>query len=99
MCNFFKCIFVEFKFNIIHFEKAHVLLYKRIFGLGKDAYHRLKRINPDEYNGASLLGLTAVVVKSHGSANVDAFARAIADAALQARLQIPQKILAGLQRY
>ena len=65
----------------------------------KDAYHRLKRINPDEYNGASLLGLTAVVVKSHGSANVDAFARAIADAALQARLQIPQKILAGLQRY
>ena len=65
----------------------------------KDAYHRLKRINPDEYNGASLLGLTAVVVKSHGSANVDAFTRAIADAALQARLQIPQKILAGLQRY
>ena len=65
----------------------------------KDAYHRLKRINPDEYNGASLLGLTAVVVKSHGGANVDAFARAIADAALQARLQIPQKILAGLQRY
>ena len=63
------------------------------------AYHRLKRINPDEYNGASLLGLTAVVVKSHGGANVDAFARAIADAALQARLQIPQKILAGLQRY
>ena len=37
--------------------------------------------------------------QSHGSANVDAFARAIADAALQARLQIPQKILAGLQRY
>ena len=68
----------------------------------KDAYHRLKRINPDEYNGASFIslrGLTAVVVKSHGSANVDAFARAIADAALQARLQIPQKILAGLQRY
>ena len=66
----------------------------------KDAYHRLKRINPDEYNGASLLGLTAVVVKSHGSANMDAFARAIADAALQARLQIPtKKFLAGLQRY
>ena len=30
----------------------------------KDAYHRLKRINPDEYNGASLLGLTAVVVRA-----------------------------------
>ncbi len=60
---------------------------------------RLKRINPDEYNGASLIGLKAVVVKSHGSANVNAFAHAIADAACQARQQLPEKILAGLARY
>ena len=60
---------------------------------------RLKRINPDEYNGASLIGLKAVVVKSHGSANVNAFAHAIADAAFQARHQLPEKILAGLARY
>lgn len=60
---------------------------------------RLKRINPDEYNGASLIGLKAVVVKSHGSANVNAFAHAIADAAFQARQQLPEKILAGLARY
>ena len=60
---------------------------------------RLKRINPDEYNGASLIGLKAVVVKSHGSANVNAFAHAIADAAFQARQQLPEKILAGLVRY
>ena len=65
----------------------------------KQSYQRLKRINPDEYNGASLIGLKAVVVKSHGSANVNAFAHAIADAALQARLQLPEKILAGLARY
>lgn len=64
----------------------------------KQSYQRLKRINPDEYNGASLIGLTAVVVKSHGSANVNGFAHAIADAALQARQQIPEKILAGLTR-
>jgi phosphate acyltransferase len=38
------------------------------------------------------------VVKSHGSANIEAFANAIADAALQARRQIPQKILAGLNK-
>ncbi|STO93015.1 fatty acid/phospholipid synthesis protein [Haemophilus pittmaniae] len=63
-----------------------------------DRYQRLKRINPDAYNGASLLGLTAVVVKSHGGANTEAFANAIADAATQARQQIPQQILAGLQR-
>ncbi len=65
----------------------------------KDSYQRLKRINPDEYNGASLIGLTAVVVKSHGSANSDAFAYAIADAAFQTRQQIPTKILAGLEKY
>lgn len=67
--------------------------------LFKSSYQRLKRINPDEYNGASLIGLTAVVVKSHGSANVNAFAHAIADAAFQARQQLPEKILAGLARY
>ena len=60
---------------------------------------RLKRINPDEYNGASLIGLKAAVVKSHGSANVNAFAHAIADVAFQARQQLPEKILAGLARY
>ena len=60
---------------------------------------RLKRINPDEYNGASLIGLKAVVVKSHGSANVNAFAHAIADVAFQARQQLPEKILGGLARY
>lgn len=65
----------------------------------KQRYQRLKRINPDEYNGASLIGLTAVVVKSHGSANIHAFAHAIADAALQARQQLPEKILAGLTHY
>ncbi|WP_134079970.1 phosphate acyltransferase PlsX [Haemophilus haemolyticus] len=71
-------------------------LFRFVF---KQRYKRLKRINPDEYNGASLIGLKAVVVKSHGSANVNAFAHAIADAAFQARRQLPEKILAGLARY
>ncbi|VEH65902.1 phosphate acyltransferase [Rodentibacter pneumotropicus] len=59
--------------------------------LFKTSYQRLKHINPDEYNGASLIGLNAVVVKSHGSANVNAFAHAIADAAFQARQKFPEK--------
>ena len=71
-------------------------LFRFVF---KQRYKRLKRINPDEYNGASLIGLKAVVVKSHGSANVNAFAHAIADVAFQARQQLPEKILAGLARY
>lgn len=71
-------------------------LMKTLF---KDSYQRLKQINPDQYNGASLIGLTSVVVKSHGSANIEAFKNAIQDAALQARQQIPEKILTGLQKY
>ncbi|PJG83671.1 phosphate acyltransferase PlsX [Caviibacterium pharyngocola] len=72
-------------------------LVKKLFLKG--SYQRLKQINPDQYNGASLIGLTSVVVKSHGGANSEAFAYAIADAALQARQQIPTKILAGLEKY
>ncbi|SUT89297.1 putative glycerol-3-phosphate acyltransferase PlsX [[Actinobacillus] rossii] len=84
--------------------KSHNHLLKPLFGglmkiLFKDSYQRLKTINPDQYNGASLIGLTAVVVKSHGSANVEAFSNAIKDAAFQVRQRIPQKILDGLNKY
>lgn len=84
-------------------KKTHICklilgrLIKNLFLKG--SYQRLKYINPDQYNGASLLGLTSVVVKSHGGANIDAFAYAIADAALQARQNIPSKILSGLEKY
>ena len=79
-----------------YFKPIFAKIMRHLF---KATYQRLKRINPDEYNGASLIGLTAVVVKSHGSANVNAFAHAIADAAFQARQRLPEKILAGLARY
>ncbi|NBI12333.1 phosphate acyltransferase PlsX [[Haemophilus] felis] len=67
--------------------------------LFKQSYQRLQTINPDQYNGASLLGLRAVVVKSHGSANTLAFANAIASAAQQVQQNMPQKILTGLEQY
>lgn len=65
----------------------------------KQQYQRLQKINPDQYNGASLLGLRSVVVKSHGSAGTFAFANAIANAALQVQQNIPQKILIGLEQH
>ena len=34
-------------------------------------------MDPDEYNGASLLGLNGISIKSHGSANPYAFSCAI----------------------
>ena len=40
-----------------------------------------KRVDHRRYNGASLLGLKGVVVKSHGSADTFAFGYAIARAA------------------
>ncbi len=45
--------------------------------------HLSRRMDPDRYNGASLLGLNGIVVKSHGGANVVAFQSAIEHAVLQ----------------
>jgi glycerol-3-phosphate acyltransferase PlsX len=59
--------------------------WSRIVGLlAKPALaHFKKRMNPDRYNGASLLGLNGIVVKSHGGANAYAFQFAIEEAMLQ----------------
>ncbi|HCO43271.1 MAG TPA: phosphate acyltransferase PlsX [Gammaproteobacteria bacterium] len=51
-----------------------------------------KRLDPRAYNGASLLGLTAPVIKSHGGTDAIGFAQAIAEAAAQAQAQVPQHI-------
>ena len=50
------------------------------------------RVNPDQYNGASLIGLRGIVVKSHGNASADAFYYAIFQAMQEARLRVPEKI-------
>ncbi len=50
------------------------------------------RLDPRAYNGASLLGLPAPVIKSHGGADVFSFAQAINEAVAQARAQVPQRI-------
>jgi phosphate acyltransferase len=55
--------------------------------------HSLKRrLDPRNYNGASLLGLKGVVVKSHGSSDSVAFASAIRVAILEVQNQVPQRI-------
>jgi glycerol-3-phosphate acyltransferase PlsX len=57
------------------------------------------RIDPRRYNGASLLGLRGIAIKSHGSADALAFANAIKVAILQVREDVPQRITAQLQAY
>ncbi|MDP1653092.1 MAG: phosphate acyltransferase PlsX [Rhodocyclaceae bacterium] len=54
------------------------------------------RLDPRRYNGASLLGLKGVVVKSHGSADVFAYRHALAQAAEAARQSLPEKIAARM---
>ena len=51
-----------------------------------------KRVDPSRYNGASLLGLNGIVVKSHGGANVLAFTHAIHQALVEVEHDIPQRI-------
>lgn len=51
-----------------------------------------KRIDPRLYNGASLLGLRGIVIKSHGSADALAFANAIKTARLEAEQAVIEKI-------
>lgn len=53
---------------------------------------RFNHLNPDQYNGASLLGLRGIVVKSHGRAEISAFQQAIGEAVHEIELQLPKKI-------
>ncbi len=51
-----------------------------------------KRMDPRERNGASLLGLEGIVIKSHGGADIMAFAVAIEEAVIEAKKNIPELI-------
>lgn len=50
------------------------------------------------YNGASLVGLNGIVIKSHGSADSHAFQHAIETALVEVENQVPQQIGNLLQR-
>ncbi|GAB2656972.1 phosphate acyltransferase PlsX [Vibrio panuliri] len=54
--------------------------------------NELKTLNPDQYNGASLLGLRGIVIKSHGSADVEAVVNAIGEALHEVKRQVPSRI-------
>lgn len=54
-----------------------------------------KKVNPDQYNGASLIGLRGIVVKSHGNASASGFLAAINEAVREVQNQLPEKIQAA----
>lgn len=51
-----------------------------------------RRVDPREYNGASLVGLRGIVIKSHGGADSLAFARAIQIAVKEVDKAVPSLI-------
>ena len=55
-----------------------------------------KRVDPRSYNGASLLGLRGIVIKSHGGADAMAFENAIRVARKAARSNLLQRIERGV---
>ena len=55
------------------------------------------RVDPARYNGASLVGLRGIVVKSHGGADVVALTHAIRIAALEVEKAVPKRIEALLE--
>ncbi len=51
-----------------------------------------KRVDPRRYNGASMLGLTGIVIKSHGGTDVLGYANAIEIALLEVEKCVPDHI-------
>ena len=58
-----------------------------------------KSLDPRRYNGASLLGLNGIVIKSHGSADVSSYLNAIRIASIEVEKDVPQRISAVIEKY
>lgn len=78
----------EFTSNLWH-RIAAVAAYPALKNLSR-------RIDPRHYNGASLVGLNGIVIKSHGSADALAFANAIRVGVLEVEKNLPARISAML---
>jgi len=74
----------EFKRNI--FTRCAALIAMPVLNALK------RRIDPRRYNGASFVGLTGIVVKSHGGADVLAYCSAIREAIVEVDKNVPERI-------
>jgi len=75
-------------------EEFHRNALRNLQGLiARSALDALRtRLDPRRYNGASLVGLNGVVIKSHGSADRFAFENALKTAIVEARKGVPVQI-------
>lgn len=58
----------------------------------------LAEVNPHRFNGASLLGVQGIVIKSHGSADIEGFGQAIHEAVLEMEHNVPEMLSHQLQQ-
>lgn len=85
-------------------ERVQMAFESRLSGrlaslLARPVLKRLKReLDPVRYNGASLLGLQGIVVKSHGGARADGFYYAIQRALQEVEHNLPARIAARWSR-
>ncbi len=85
-----------------HLDQAlHTSLLARLGAMlvGASLKRTLARFEPSKHNGAPLLGLRGVVVKSHGNANCEAMGHAIMEAVMEAERQVPQLIESKINDY
>ena len=78
--------------------KQNILVKMLTFIIKPSLKKLFKSMNPDQYNGASLIGLRGIVVKSHGNANSSAFFSAILEAVKEVERQVPEKIKNSLEQ-
>jgi phosphate acyltransferase len=84
-----KIFMSSFKLSLGH----HSLLLKLLSKwLQRKIAKNFGYLDPGRYNGACLLGLRSIVIKSHGSANQKSFYAAIEQAILAIQTNIPEKI-------
>jgi glycerol-3-phosphate acyltransferase PlsX len=58
-----------------------------------------QKLDPRRYNGASLLGLNGIVIKSHGSADTSSFFNAIKIAYIEIEKEVPKRISKEIENY
>lgn len=78
--------FAREEFTRSTFTKLSALFAKRALTAVRN------RADPGRYNGASLLGLKGIVVKSHGSADAPSLANAINVAVMEIEKNVPDRI-------
>ena len=80
-------------------QEFQVSLRDRVAGLiaGPTLRRAAAGLDPRRYNGACMVGLTGIVVKSHGRADGVAFARAVGTAALAVRRGLTSHIAQALR--